>query len=225
MNNSNNVYGKLCNAGVDWFSFTMLPNASGLGAITERFEQLQGEALAAGDGWYEAGDNGYKGYKTKHLFYGERHDGSFFRASGDIAQQVAVELKTSGVLIKPTRIDVQVTVLADRKWVRFASAMRTMVRKHQRRTGAKDRSAIRLWEFPGKGDTCKLGSPDSTRQFIGYDKTAEQKGKLDGQQYRFELKLTDQQAREVWPVLKNAADMRWIAMSYVGGFLICPRNI
>ncbi len=220
MSNKKQLKGVVCGSGIDYIAFTMLPNNVEADNMKDWFELMQTEAELNGDERKTTNAQGYDGWRTTHLSYGVRHDGYWFRASGDIANRVGAELLEMRARIKPTRIDVQVTLLAEGSWGRFASAMRTMVRQHEQKMELKETSAVNLIETPKTGDTCYIGSRKSTRQFRGYDKTAEQRGKIPGQQYRLELQLTQQQARSIWIEFYRGADFGDLAKGYVSGYLI-----
>jgi len=216
----NQPYGKLNGAAVDYITFTTTPKNGANQDLIDRWMQLQTEAEMTGHPIKPMSPQGYHGFQTPHLFWGIKPAGCWFRASSDIADQVVRELIHQNVTISATRLDLQVTILTPEPWPDFASFIRDLIRLNEEQEAAGKRMTINLIESDGKGDTVYVGSKDSTRRLTIYDKTAEQKRRIRGNQYRFELCVRHQQAKEVWGMLQQAADVRWLCMSLVAGILL-----
>jgi hypothetical protein len=220
MNNFQHPYGKVNNAAVDYLTFTTKADNPQNKRLEKWFELMQEEAMMQGQERKALGLQGYHGWKTDHLFYGVQKHSWWYHATSEIADKVTRELLAMDTTIKATRLDLQVTILTTDPWPDFACFMRDIVRANEAMENSGKRMTINLVESDGKGDTCYIGSKDSTRRLTIYDKTAEQKHRIPGNQYRFEIRLRHQQAAEVWPMLKQASDLRFICMSLVSGALL-----
>jgi hypothetical protein len=220
MNNFQHPYGKVNNATIDFMTFTTKANNDQNQALLDWWQIMQQEANAAGEEIKAMAPQGYHGWKTKHLFYGVQQKGWWWIASSEIADKVARELIVMRPIMNVTRLDLQVTILTEEPWKDFASFMRDLVRANEAMDNQRKRITIDLFESDGKGDTCYVGSKGSARRLTIYDKTAEQKFKIPGNQYRFEIRLKHQQASEVWPMICEAADLRYLCMSIVSGALL-----
>jgi hypothetical protein len=220
MNNFQHPYGKVNNATVDFITFTTKPNNPSNEALVNWFKMMQEEELMNGSDCKELAPQGYQGFKTDHIFYGEGKQGFWFIVSSDPADHVARELLAMNVEIKITRLDVQTTILTDEPWKDFASFMRDIVRANEAMDEKRDRMTINLIESDGKGDTCYVGAKDSARRLTIYDKTLQQKRRIEGNQYRFEIRLRGKQASEVWKMMLQATELSYLCMSLVAGALL-----
>jgi hypothetical protein len=217
-----NLQGKIsvANAGIDYLTFTMKNDNPDITATQLRFVELMTEACEAGDESKVSSPQGYGGYATKHLFYGVRRDGWMFRASGEIADQVAKEVIYAKTEIRPTRIDFQTTIITERPLRGFAGEIRTIVRDAGEAGGRQNRISTNLFEAPNGADSVGVGSRRSTRYLRVYNKSAEQQWKIEGNQYRYELEVKKGQAVGCWEMVKSAANVRYLAMSLVAGALL-----
>lgn len=210
----------VASAGIDYFCFTMKHDNPEVITTQNRFMQLMTEAIQAGDSEKIASPQGYGGFMTKHLFFGSRQDGVMFRASSSIADQVAREVLYSGTEVKATRIDFQTTIKSERPMRGFASQIHGSIRDSGERKGRQSKIKTTLIEDPGGGDSISVGSRSSSRFLRVYDKSAEQRWQIEGNQYRFELEVKKGQAVGCWDMVKSAADVRYLSMSLVAGALL-----
>jgi len=122
--------------------------------------------------------------------------------------------------VQVTRIDYQATIITQRPLRGLTRALQSISRKAKRRGARQDKTTFCHIESPHSGDSLAIGSRRSTRYLRIYDKTAQQGGRIVGNQYRFEIELKKLQARREWQRTCGAADIPHLAMSVVAGSLL-----
>jgi hypothetical protein len=155
-------------ADVDWFTCT-----AGIDEVGEqlfkRGGELVGEFAEKGDRVKETGWQGYRGEQAGPIMVGLRPDGVVLRASG-VGARAALE-KVRGLAVKPTRIDVQVTVEYGTVRGLPQRLKRAAMRARAGRQGAPYR--VKLIDGCGDGDALVIGDRSSEAFGRSYDKYRE----------------------------------------------------
>lgn len=156
-------------ADVDWFTCTAGVDAVGE-ALFKRGAELVSEFADGGDRVKETGWQGYRGEQAGPIMYGLRPDGVVLRASGAGAR-VALE-KVRDLAVKPTRIDVQMTVLHGSVTGLPQRIKRAAVKARTgRHKGAPYR--VKFIDGCGDGDAVIIGDRSSEAFGRSYDKYRE----------------------------------------------------
>lgn len=116
---------------------------------------------------------GYAGWQCGQLCVGERHDGTILRMSGVIGHRWLAQGLPTGHNV--SRIDVALTV-----WGCFCQkeqiALHSAEADYHRKTLHSRPYKVRLIDGFGEGDTCYIGSRQSSQFVRIYDKELEQSG-------------------------------------------------
>jgi hypothetical protein len=156
-------------ADLDWFTCTAGLDSVGE-ALLKRGSELVGEFADRGDKHRETSWQGYRGDQAGPIMVGLRGDGVVLRASG-VGARAALE-KVRDLAVKPTRVDVQMTVLhgsvvgLPQRIKRAAVKART-----GRHKGAPYR--VRVIDGCGDGDAVIIGDRSSEAFGRSYDKYRE----------------------------------------------------
>jgi DNA relaxase NicK len=158
----------IVSADVDWFTCT-----AGLDSVGEelykRGSGLVSQFVDQGDKHKETGWQGYRGDQAGPIMVGLRGDGVVLRASG-VGARVALE-KVRDLAVKPTRVDVQMTVLHGSVNGLLQRLKRQAMHARSARNGAPYR--VKVIDGCGDGDAVILGDRSSEAFGRSYDKYRE----------------------------------------------------
>ena len=158
----------LLSADVDWFTCT-----AGLDSIGEELYKhgsgLVSQFVDQGDKHKETTWQGYRGDQAGPVMVGLRGDGVVLRASG-IGARVALE-RVRGLAVKPTRVDVQMTVYHGSVDGLPQKLKRQAVRARAGRNGTPYR--VKHIDGCGDGDAVIIGDRSSEAFGRSYDKYRE----------------------------------------------------
>jgi DNA relaxase NicK len=158
----------IVSADVDWFTCT-----AGLDSVGEelykRGSGLVSQFVDQGDKHKETSWQGYRGDQAGPIMVGLRGDGVVLRASG-VGARVALE-KVRDLAIKPTRVDVQMTVLHGSVKGLPQRLKRQAMQARSARNGAPYR--VKHIDGCGDGDAVILGDRSSEAFGRSYDKYRE----------------------------------------------------
>jgi DNA relaxase NicK len=164
--------------------------------------------------------HGYRGWVSGQIQIGERHDGLYFRASGEAAEHVWKEATELGY--RASRIDLAATVWYDRarqEVAREAYAASTSV---VHRAGRPPSGGLYL--NASGGSTCYVGSRSSEKYGRIYDKAAESGSADYRNSWRYELELKGDSAAVTAVQLSKKSDYRRVISEYVAGYF-APRGV
>jgi DNA relaxase NicK len=158
---------------------------------------------------------GYTGKRSFGLFIGERHDGDIIRASGVEAKTLERWCKANGWRPKCTRIDLQITARIDKVPQQFASRVAKAARASAANGPGGSCRKIAAYQNGAASTGLTLGSRSSGRYCRFYDKTAEQKQRVEEGLWRFEVEFKNQQAANMFLMLMSAVNGYYLALSVV----------
>ncbi len=187
-NHSSNTC-KVLESRVDWLTCTCKPGykASVLASSAERWTA---QRVAEGFRLRDFRWSGYTGSSVDGITFGSREDGSILRLSGETTD---AHVQSALVLAdNVSRIDVQVTLLAESSAPNFAEQSHGQASQDPRVVSGMTRTSI-IRSTP-KGTTFYLGSRTSDRYFRVYDKTAESDGAYPPGTWRYEVEYKGDRA-------------------------------
>jgi hypothetical protein len=155
-------------ADVDWFTCTGGLDTSGE-ELYRRGSELVSQFVDQGDKHRQTSWQGYRGDQAGPIMVGLRGDGVVLRASG-IGARVALE-KVRGLGVKPTRVDVQMTVYHGSVDGLPQKLKRQAVRARAGRNGTPYR--VKHIDGCGDGDAVIIGDRSSEAFGRSYDKYRE----------------------------------------------------
>lgn len=159
---------EILSAGVDWITGTAKTGGN-RPHMDELATHCLQRAMDAGEDVSVSSMLGYKGYKTKHLFYGERHGGNIMRVSG--AQADDLWRSVSEVSDNVSRLDLQVTVWTILEKPHVAKVIHEQIKRKEFGT-IPIRNATYIEGHPS-GETINLNKRGSASSARVYDKASE----------------------------------------------------
>lgn len=161
---------------------------------------------------------GYLGLRSGSVFSGARADGSIMQASGALAADAFLLLWPSEA--RCTRIDIAVDVSYTEclPWVAEVTAHEAVEARNLEGFG-KGKKVV-LYSGFGAGDTCYLGSRQSTRMLRVYDKGAESGLPEYQNTWRWEIEAKGQAARGYFAGLKVSHDPAGDIAKTIEAFLV-----
>lgn len=202
-------------SGIDYLTLTAKNGQPWLGDLKQWFD-VEMMAAAGQEGQPQKfAPQGYHGYATEHLFYGERADGLMFRASSDIAHKLAKDARAHGWKIKPTRIDLEVTTDRAALPSTFATGLRAEIRGFERRNEREKSVRLDLVEGSDSGDSLSIGSRRARRYLRIYHKSAQSKNAVKPNLIRYELEVKRECARGTWDQIRTCDSIEQLAIDHV----------
>jgi len=158
---------------------------------------------------------GYIGEKQGKLAYGEREDGMIVRVSGERARHVAALIKEKNIAGKTTRIDFQVTGKTQDATENYLSKVQSRVLSTV--GSAAGRRAKNTSTYKNRGRDCGMviGSRSSENYHRIYDKSLEQRNRIEPNLVRFENEVKGKRARVAWNMYQAAAQPYYLSCSIV----------
>jgi DNA relaxase NicK len=169
---------------------------------------------AKGNVCSDTSTHGYRGWVSGQIQIGERHDGLYFRASGEAAEHVWKEATELGY--RASRIDLATTVTYDRKRPDVAREAYASVNSASNRGGRPPSGGLYL--NAAGGSTCYVGSRSSEKYGRIYDKDAESGSADYRNSWRYELELKGDTAANTAKMLASKSDYRRLICVAVVGF-------
>jgi hypothetical protein len=210
---------EVADCGIDWLSFTVPHGSEALEPLRAAWDaKMDAEVLEFGEALKTA-PQGYHGYKTRHWFRGERHDGSYFQATSSPAREAAECVKRTAGAVAVTRCDYQITCREPSRAKGNFARYRDECRAREGREGATARRSTALFESDIRGDSVTLNSASSKRVLTIYDKSAESRGALGEDLTRYELRTRHQQARATFAQFREADNQARFSASLVSDMM------
>lgn len=203
----------IVSAGIDWLTVTMRPDFPQLRELEGLVMAEHAQAKERGETVKMTSPQGYVGAASDHIFFGAREDGYMMRLSSDAADKLHKELLCCEPEYKVTRIDLQVSAKRRPEDVNFAPRMRAAVRAFEAEAGRKRQIKLSTVEDAAGGNSLTLFSRSSECFFRVYDKSAEQRHKIEANIVRFEGEFKGDTARAVWGMVKKTKDTKKLAKS------------
>lgn len=202
-------------SGVDWLTLSFPAGNEHLDRAMRRSE-LALQALSGGmENIKESCWQGYAGFQSYGYFSGIREDGLIIRASGREAKLAEKICREESWDARCTRLDLQVTCKVDREADDFGERVQSQVAAAEAAIPKQRQKNLAAYKVRGASSGGTIGSRTSERYSRFYDKTAEQRGKVEPGLWRFEVEFKGQQARLMYKMLMQAASGRWLALSVV----------
>ena len=159
--------------------------------------------------------NGYRGEKQGKVMYGEREDGLLVRCSGARARLIAAIFKENNVTGKATRIDFQVTAKTKQAVEEYLEITCAKVTANTDSTAG--RSARNSATYKSRGRACGMviGSRSSTNYHRIYNKTLEQRNRVEPNLVRFEAEKKGDLAVQSWKMYMMAGQPYYLNCSII----------
>jgi hypothetical protein len=201
--------------GVDYLTVTAKQNAPELDFLIPWFRR-EIEAAAAREGDVRnLSPQGYEGQMTEHLFAGLGRQGYMFRASSDIADDLAQSVIEAAVPIHATRVDLAVDSVGTEAEATFAARSRFFVRAAEADRAAKKSVRIDMVEAATGGDSITIGSRKARRYFRIYNKHLQSRGAYPKGTLRWELECKREFSRAMWERCMAEKNLEKIAIDSV----------
>lgn len=211
---------------IDWFTGTF---ASGGNDAPKSAAYLTAQCWAMGvlsrerakgNTCADTSTHGYRGWVSGQIQIGERHDGLYFRASGEAAEHVWKEAVELGY--RASRIDLAATVWYDRPRPEIAREAYAAVTSAVHRAGRPPSGGLYL--NAAGGSTCYVGSRSSEKYGRIYDKGAESGSTDYRNSWRYELEVKGESAWGTAKDLSQISDYRRHISEWVAGYF-APRGV
>lgn len=206
---------KIHDSGCDWLTLSFPAGFEKTETVLKKMEQtLQaldaGKNVAKRQNWL-----GYSGFACYGLFSGIREDGIIVRASGQeakLAEQICREEKWDA---RCTRLDLQITANVGKTQTDYGRRVREALTESEGDAKSAKGFNLAFHQARGCDSGAAIGSRSSERFARFYNKTLEQRGRVEPGLWRFEVEFKGQQARLMYKMLMSAASGRWLALSVV----------
>lgn len=175
---------------------------------------------AKGNTCSDTSTHGYRGWVSGQIQVGERHDGLYFRASGEAAEYVWKEAVEFGY--RASRIDLASTVWYNAPRENLAREAYASTTSAIHRAGRPPSGGLYL--NASGGSTCYVGSRSSEKYGRLYDKGAESGSADYRNSWRYELELKGDTAASTATELAKHENYRGRISEYVAGFF-APRGV
>ena len=189
---------KTFSSGVDWFTTTAGKDSDEIGALDDLGLELLSESLKEAHQIHKQNIEGYQGTRMGSVFVGFRNDGMMLQVTGGAAHQAAGRLKERVPNAKLSRIDFEITVQGEDGDEHHARRLYREIDAKDFRTPKGRRFSAEVKHRPRRGDTLYVGSPTSDRYGRVYNKTAEQRGKVAPNLWRYEVEHHRKPAQKAW---------------------------
>lgn len=202
-------------AGVDWLTMTWKNGDADYSRCKNELENFGQKLNAANFESKFTSWQGYSGWQFGKIFLGERPDGLILRASGSDAKTAAAEIRARNISGKATRCDLQATARDRAAKNDYGCRVRKEVESLAGKSGRAARRRFACYKDFGHDSGFTLGSRSSQRFARFYNKTLEQRGRVEKGLWRYELEYKGKQAQYVWNMTKMSANPYWLALSVV----------
>lgn len=200
-------------AGVDWLTMTWDVKSDKTHKAFNLIRDYQEQIATEGFDVVEAKWNNYEGKQCGAVFVGVRPDGMLLKVSGADSKVVAKLLKDADADEKATRIDFQTTAkTADSNERVLRGVCEKVRRAAEGRDGFQPRNTAD-YRSRGRCTGMVVGARSSENYFRIYDKSAEQKGRVEKGLIRFEGEFKQGKARQAWRKYKDAPDEMQFVLS------------
>lgn len=183
-------------ATVDWFTgtipYSQEDSPTRIAYMTAKCWQMGvlTRERSKGNSCSDTATHGYRGWVSGQIQIGERHDGLYFRASGEAADHIWREAVELGY--RASRIDLAATVWYDRPRPDIAREAYASTTSAVHRAGRPPSGGLYL--NASGGSTCYVGSRSSEKYGRIYDKGAESGSTDYRNSWRYELELKGETA-------------------------------
>jgi hypothetical protein len=188
---------KVWSMGVDYLTLTVKPGEAAYWPEWNRATYLADLQQKAGFELKAWKWNGYNGLTTEGLSCGRRDDSIICRYSSEMADKAFWLIRDDNAQVNATRIDLQVTVKSDADRPNRALQLRNSMIAAAKARGRDFSKETRLKEHPVRGKVLHIGSRQSQAYWRAYDKTREQKNKVEKHLFRFEGEFKGERAKHL----------------------------
>jgi hypothetical protein len=201
--------------GVDYLTVTAKQNAPELEFLVPWFEREISRAAEREGDVRELAPQGYQGHMTEHLFAGLGKQGYMFRASSDIADELAQSVIDAAVPVHTTRVDLCVDSKGTEEEASFAARSRFFIRAQEADRAAKKCVRLDMVEGATGGDSITVGSRKARRYFRIYNKHLQSKRVYPKGTLRWELECKREFARAMWDRCVEDRNLEKVAIDSV----------
>jgi len=199
-------------SGVDWWRVASKSSPNDL--ILLRLSGMLAEGLQSqgheGRSWrFE----GYDGTKISSMFVGTRQGDVLLNVSGSMAHQACLATKLHAE--RATRIDLRIDWQFHSDEENYAKRQVEAVEAFQRLNNRRSNPGLLLYDGRGKGDTLRIGAPDSASFSRLYDKGREQKAWDRLGWWRYEVQFNKDYGPVVLQLLKQSENEAQTAYNIV----------
>jgi DNA relaxase NicK len=195
---------KTWSAGVDWITATAKPGSPREDAVVSVALEALSQNVREGHTERLQSRLGYRGVQAAGVFLGQRHDGVMLQASGSVAHRVALRLREVDHKVKVTRLDFEVSLQDGSGTSNPVTAALEASEKARSAETGKRQGSYQLVRDHRRGSTFYAGSRASPRFGRIYDKSAEQRGKIEPNIWRWEIEHKGIVARRNWSAFVDA---------------------
>lgn len=202
-------------AGVDWLTMTWKNGDADFTRCKNELENF-GQTLNAANfeskftSW-----QGYSGWQFGKIFLGERPDGLILRASGNDAKTATAEIRKRNISGKPTRCDVQATAHDREAQNDYGGCVRKEIESFAGTNARAARRRFASYKDFGHDSGFTIGARSGERFARFYNKTFEQRNRVEKGLWRYEMEYKGRQAQHVWNMIKISSNPYWLALSVV----------
>lgn len=202
-------------AGLDWLTMTWKIGEENYEVAKENLENFGQSLNSAGCDTKFTGWQGYTGWQFGKIFLGQRPDGIIIRATGDHAKIAEAYIKEKNCAGKCTRCDLQITAKDRAAEPDYGSRVRKEIESFAASDQRAARRSFACYKSLGRDSGCVVGSRSSSRYFRFYNKTLEQRNRIEAGLWRYEVEFKGDQARYLWKMTQRSSRSYWLAQSVV----------
>lgn len=159
----------------------------------------------------------YSGWMVGNIFVGDRHDSTILRATGSDAKTAAAEIRKRKIAGRATRFDLQITAKDEKCTDDYGERVFAAYRARAAASNASAKTNLAHYYCSGRDCGFTIGARCSQRYCRFYNKTVEQRGKVDDGLWRYEVEFKGEQARYIWSCYENSVRDYWLALGVVAG--------
>lgn len=205
----------LWDAGLDYLTMTFEPGHSDYARVLQIIDVEMEKSAGPGHDIEPFTWNGYTGRKQGKLAIGQRQDGMMVRCSGARSRLLGNLLKEKNVNGKTTRIDFQTTAKVTTDPGRYLSKVRGAVESSTGKESGRKARNTAAYKTIGSDSGLAIGSRSSESYFRIYNKSLEQRGKVEPGLIRFENECKGKRARVAWNMFRASATPYYLSCSIV----------
>lgn len=204
---------RLFAAGLDWLTLTAPQGSKDARLLADIGCAWLDAEHRAGFEAKESNRQGFFGVKAGKFYFGLSGTHAMLVVSGDKANDILRELKTHGCCPKATRIDAQATAQLKRDRPDEAHTVGNHCKAFAEAKGGNAPRSFSLHKSGDAGYSCSVGTRGKGRFGRCYNKTAEQRGKVEPNLLRFEDEFSRTLAQQVFEAFYHSSDPQALALS------------
>lgn len=200
-------------SGLDWLTMTWNRDSKNFDEQDQRLQNYAMHLHGTGLETKVSAFQGYVGQRFGKILIAYRPDGAILQATGDFAKLAERDLKERRIDGKATRIDYQTTIKAPEREDDFCRRMRSEVERFAATNKRAARRAFACYKNLGRDCGFVVGARSSSGYFRFYDKSVEQRGRIEPRLYRTECEFKGAQAVAHWKKSKAVKSSKELAIS------------